>query len=86
MPLDDTADVLTTLVLVGQLGFIMVGAILAGFLVGNFLDEQFGTGPVFTIVLLLSGIGGGMVAVYRLVMHTLTGNGAERNTDEESKN
>jgi len=85
MPLDDTTDVLTTLVLVGQLGFIMVGAILAGFLVGNYLDDWLGTRPVLTIVLLLAGIGGGMAAVYRLVMRSLASGQAERDGDEEPR-
>ncbi len=67
------AELLAVLALVGQLGFIMAGSILGGLLAGVYLDRWLGSGPVLTIVLLLCGIGGGFVAVYRLVMRAVGG-------------
>ena len=71
MPSNANGHVLVTLALVGQLGIIMVVCILAGFLAGNFLDRRLGTAPVLTVVLLVAGIAGGMVAVYRLVVKSV---------------
>ena len=68
MPSDGNGRVLSTFALVGQLGFVVLGSILAGFFLGMYLDHLFNSGPVLTIVLLLAGIGGGLVAAYRLVM------------------
>ncbi|MGD2175873.1 MAG: AtpZ/AtpI family protein [Candidatus Brocadiaceae bacterium] len=64
----DTTELLTLLALVGQLGLIMAGTVVGGFLAGMYVDQWLGTGATFKVILLLAGIGGGMVAVYRLVM------------------
>ena len=63
---------LTVFGMVGQLGFIMAGSAVAGLLVGLWLDQLLGTGVAMTIGLLLLGIAGGAVAVYRLVMRAVT--------------
>jgi F0F1-type ATP synthase assembly protein I len=70
-PPNDSGQILATLALISQLGFIMVACVLGGYLGGRYLDGVLGTTPVLTILLLLSGIGGGMVSVYRLVMKTI---------------
>lgn len=44
--------------LVSQLGYIMVTPILVCVLVGGFIDQKAHTEPIFTIILLLLGVGG----------------------------
>ncbi len=78
----EPADIAATFALVGQLGLIMAGSILAGLLVGLYVDRLLGTGYVMSVVLLLIGIGGGMVAVYRLVMKAIT---ARSNEEEQTR-
>jgi F0F1-type ATP synthase assembly protein I len=70
-PPEDSGQILATLALISQLGFIMVACVLGGFLGGRYLDDALGTKRLFTVVLLLCGIGGGMVVIYRLVMKTI---------------
>jgi F0F1-type ATP synthase assembly protein I len=65
---DGNGQVLPTLALVGQLGLIMVACVIVGFLAGAYLDRLLHSSPVLTIILLVGGVAGGMVAVYRLVM------------------
>ena len=72
-----------TLAVVGQLGLTMAGCILAGFFLGTLLDRRFHSSPALTIALLLAGIGGGMVVVYRTVMHTVRT--APRGVDDQRK-
>lgn len=84
MPQEDTANVLTTLTLVGHLGLVMAASVVAGFLLGHYLDEMLGTAPVLTIILLLAGIAGGLVAVYRLVMRNVTPPHSDRDQDQDS--
>jgi F0F1-type ATP synthase assembly protein I len=79
MPSDGDGRIVATLALVGQLGFIMVGCVLVGFLGGRHLDRLLDSRPVFTVVLLLGGIAGGMIAVYRLAMKALGEDGHEKN-------
>jgi F0F1-type ATP synthase assembly protein I len=68
---DGRGQSMAALALIGQLGFIMVACILGGFLVGMYLDRQLGTSPLVTILALLAGVAGGMVAVYRLVVKSI---------------
>ena len=65
-------EVLSALVLVGQVGLVMVACVVGGFALGLYLDRRLGTFPTLTVVLLLVGVGGGMVAVYRMVMRQAT--------------
>lgn len=75
---DGNGQVLPMLALVGQLGLIMIGCILGGFLGGTLLDRRLNSSPVLTIILLLVGVAAGMVAVYRLVMKAaVSGRGDE---------
>ena len=48
----------------GALGFEFAGTVVAGVLVGYYVDGYLGTAPLFTLLLTLSGMGG---AVYRLL-------------------
>ena len=44
------------IVVIGQVGCLTFAVILAAVLGGLWLDDQFGTKPVFTLVLLFAGI------------------------------
>ena len=46
------------------LGFEFAGTVVAGVLLGYYIDERLGTAPLFTLLLTLSGMGG---ALYRLL-------------------
>ncbi len=52
-------------------GFFIGGSILAGVLVGNWLDEKLNTRPVLVIVGLLVGIGVALYGVYRMLVPLL---------------
>ena len=78
MPSDGSGQLIPTLALIGQLGLIMVLCVLGGFLAGDYLDRQLNTDRILTVVLLLAGIAGGMLAVYRLVMRAVEGDQRER--------
>lgn len=46
------------------LGFEFAGIVVAGVLVGYYIDARLGTAPLFTLLLTLGGMGG---ALYRLL-------------------
>ena len=71
MPANGSGPLPSAFALIGQLGVIMVVCVLAGLLAGWYLDKQLDSSPVLTVVLAIAGAGGGMVAVYRLVMRTV---------------
>ncbi len=84
MPSKRSTEPLTVLALVGWLGFVMAASVIAGFLLGLFLDRLLGTSPFLTLALLLAGIGGGMLAVYRVAMRTMEAGADERNATDRS--
>ena len=76
-------EVYRSLMLATQLGWVMVAAILAGFLVGYFLDTRFKSHGVLVILFTLLGIVGGGWRVYGLVMKqfdTRSRNGSDGKT------
>ena len=81
-PSDPPGSVLATLAIVGQLGLVMVASVALGLLAGLGLDRWAGTTPLFTVLLLLAGVAGGMISAYRLAMQAMRGNepGAPRET------
>jgi ATP synthase protein I len=81
----DVTDTMTALALVTQLGVIMFACILVGLLGGRFLDEWLNTSPWLTIVLVLAGVGGGMVAVYRMVMKVVTRPRETENDEQDGR-
>ena len=78
----DVTDTMAALALVTQLGVIMFACVLVGLLGGRFLDGWLNTGPWLTIVLVLAGVGGGMVAVYRMVMKVVA---RPRETEDDER-
>lgn len=59
---------------VGSLGFLMAAAILIGYYVGDFLDNYFGTSPIFLILFLVLGIIGGFMEYLNILKRTLNKN------------
>ncbi len=60
-------NVLKYLGLVTELGLMAVICIGGGLLLGVWLDKKLGTRALFTILLLLLGIGAAFVRVYQMV-------------------
>ena len=65
---DERAEMVRTLLLVSQLGWRMIGSILAGFGIGLYLDHRFGTKGWFMVPFLLLGIAGGFWSCYRVIV------------------
>jgi ATP synthase protein I len=55
---------LSALTLISQLGLMIVIPIVLGAAAGHWLDEKFGTGIVFFLILLIAGIAGGFYGAY----------------------
>jgi F0F1-type ATP synthase assembly protein I len=58
-------------VLVGQVGCLTLVIIVASVLAGLWLDTNFGTKPLFTLILLLAGIPLSVVAMLLVARRTL---------------
>ncbi|MGB9596448.1 MAG: AtpZ/AtpI family protein [Candidatus Poribacteria bacterium] len=53
---------------IGSVGKITMGLVLpifVGFFLGNYLDNEFGTNPLFTLALILLGIFSGFAWLYK---------------------
>jgi len=50
---------------VGKIGTGLVLPILAGFFLGNYLDDRLGTNPLFTLALILLGVFSGFAWLYK---------------------
>ena len=49
------------------LGLTLAAVIVIGLFSGIYLDKKFGTAPIFTLVLLLAGIAGGFIYIFKEV-------------------
>lgn len=58
---------LANLQLVSELGLAIASPIIIAVLIGAYLDKKFGSGGVFTVILLIFGLGGGFLGAYRLI-------------------
>ena len=67
----DRTEMFRTLVQVSQVGWRMVGSILAGFGLGLLLDRHFRTGGWLLVPFLICGIIVGFVSCYRVVMRVV---------------
>ncbi len=63
----DYVKMLRDLASVGSFGFLMAGAILFGYFFGNYLDDYFGTSPIFLILFLVLGIVGGFMEYLKIL-------------------
>ena len=61
----DTSPLFITYGKYGALGFEFAGAIVAGLLIGNYADTQFGTAPFLLVIGVIVGMSG---AIYRLII------------------
>jgi predicted F0F1-ATPase subunit len=61
----------TALALLGQVGLMIVVPMLLGVGLGLFVDRQFHTTPIATLIGLLLGLAAGVYGVYRLVSSTM---------------
>lgn len=57
---------LRNLALISQIGISMIAPILVGVYLGQFIDRKVGTKGIFTIVLIIIGVGGGFVNLFKL--------------------
>lgn len=62
---------LESLTLITQLGLTIAIPIVLGAMAGRWLDGRFETGTVFSILLLVLGIGGGITGAYHLVARVI---------------
>ena len=60
-------EIFKSLALLTEIGLVLVICIGGGLLLGVHLDSKLGTKALFTIALLLVGIGSGFWTVYRMV-------------------
>jgi predicted F0F1-ATPase subunit len=60
----------TALALLGQIGLMIVIPLLLGIGAGLFIDRQFHSTPIATLLGLLLGLAAGVYGVYRLVSST----------------
>ena len=58
---------LRSLALIGQVGFVMVGAIGFGVVFGFVLDRKLGAGGLVLIPMILGGVTGGAYLAYRVL-------------------
>jgi ATP synthase protein I len=58
---------LESLTLITQLGLTIAIPIVLGAAGGHWLDVKFGTGAIFSMILLFLGIAGGIAGAYHLV-------------------
>jgi F0F1-type ATP synthase assembly protein I len=74
------------IVMIGQVGCLTLVIILASVFGGLWLDNLFGTKPVFTLVLLFAGIPISVFVMLYVARKTLTrlNEQAEKNTDTSS--
>ena len=66
------------LALVSQLGLTVAASLIITLLFGLWLDSRLGTGPLFTLVFVLVGIGAATVGAYRLVAQAIAESVASR--------
>ena len=57
---------LRNIALITQIGFSMITPILMGVYLGQFIDKKVGTNGIFTIILIIIGVGGGFVNLFKL--------------------
>lgn len=57
-------EIANTLSLLSQLGLMMLIPIFGLSFLGKFIDNRLNTGPIFFLIFLVLGIGGGFMGVY----------------------
>ncbi len=67
-----------------RMGSDIIAGVVVGALLGYFLDEQLGTKPLFLSVLLLLGIAGGFLNMYRTYLRASAAEDATENHTEKN--
>lgn len=75
-------DRIWVLSVAGQAGLFIALPVILGFLAGLFLDRQFNTVILFSVLLAMAGFGGGVFLVYRWVQTTVKKHLAERQKED----
>lgn len=57
--------------LLSQLGLTIALPIFSGVLLGSHLDERLEGGGIYTIILMILGVLGGLMGAYQLIMNTI---------------
>lgn len=76
----DWQERIWVLAVAGQAGFMIAFPVILGVAVGIFLDRQFSTIILFTILLAMAGFGAGAFLVYRWVKTNV-----QKHLDEKKK-
>ncbi len=66
-PANDEAGSLAAVVLVGQLGFVIAGPIVACTLAAFYIERRFGGGAPVIVAGVLIGVASGVFGAYRLI-------------------
>lgn len=59
-------EIARALSLLSQIGISMLVPIFICFFIGSFIDKIFDTSPIFMLIFILLGIGGGFRSIYML--------------------
>ncbi|WP_181186161.1 AtpZ/AtpI family protein [Alkalicoccus urumqiensis] len=62
--------VLKAFALMSTISSYIIGAVLFGVLLGGWLDNRFDTAGIWTVVLLLTGLGAAMYGIYETVQRS----------------
>ena len=65
------AGAVESLAVASQLGFVLVAAVLIGIVGGAWLDERFGTSPIWLFVGSVLGMASGMYSVWQMGKYLL---------------
>lgn len=63
-----TGEIARAMALISQIGMMMTASIIAGLLVGRWLDAKLGTEPWFALGLLLLGVGGAIFGLIKVLI------------------
>ncbi len=68
-----------------QVGIEFAGGPVFGIILGLFIDKQFDTSPLFTIIFLFLGFGAGILNIYRLINNLDASIGVYKQISEKKK-
>ena len=80
-------NALQMLAVASQLGFLFAACVLVGLVGGYFLDQRFGTSPLWLAIGCVVGLAAGvstLIQTYKFFQSRLTGTGTDAKGKEES--
>jgi len=60
------SSALANLALISQIGISMTVPIMIGLYIGKWLDDRFGTGPIFLFIFIIMGVGSAFMSLFKL--------------------